>query len=109
MKGWLDFSARYQGKSIRAEHNFDKLTRSVLILWVLSICLIVTVIVGGLGTGYCGYKLYRKVQGQADTIELSREGINTLEICMEELSHRLMMKLRHFSLIVMTTTITFFL
>ena len=70
----------------RVEHNLDKLSRSVLLLRVLSICLIVTVIVGGLGAGYCGYKLYRKVQGQADTIELSRERINTLEIRMEELS-----------------------
>lgn len=70
----------------RAEQNLDKLSHSIFILRVLMFCLIVTIIVGGLGTGYCGYKLYRKVQGQADTIELSREKINTLEIRMEGLS-----------------------
>ncbi|MCH3998895.1 MAG: SGNH/GDSL hydrolase family protein [Lachnospiraceae bacterium] len=70
----------------RAEQSLDKLTRSVSFLRVLVICLIVTIIVAGLGAGYCGYKLYRKVQGQADAIELSRVKINTLEIRMEELS-----------------------
>lgn len=68
--------------ALRAGNNLDKLTRSVSLLQVLSICLIVNVMVGGLGAGYCGYKLYRKVQGQADTIELSRAKINTLEIRM---------------------------
>ena len=44
------------------------------------------VTVGGLGTGYCGYKLYRKVQSQVDTIEQSRERINALESRLDELS-----------------------
>ena len=79
--------SQIRSDQIRAEHNLDKLSRSVSILRVLLICLvIIIIIVGGLGAGYCGYKLYRKVRGQADTIELSREKINTLEIRMEELS-----------------------
>ena len=48
--------------------------------------LAVIVTVGGLGTGYCGYKLYRKVQSQVDTIEQSREKINALESRLAELS-----------------------
>lgn len=69
-----------------SEQNLDKLSRDISILRVLVVFLIIAVIVGGFGAGYCGYKLYRKVQGQTDTIELSRVKINTLEIRMEELS-----------------------
>lgn len=47
-----------------SEQNPDRLIRQLSILRVLVAILTDIVIVGGLGAGYCGYKLCRKIQGQ---------------------------------------------